>query len=70
MTNAANTRPRIGDTPKGFKVQTKSDFSGKWIGGTLYYRVVIGPAQSAEKAQSVLMKLKDAGFEGVLLFPE
>jgi cell division septation protein DedD len=42
----------------------------KQIGDTVYYRVVIGPAQTAEKAQAVLMKLKDAGFEGVLLFLE
>ena len=42
----------------------------KQIGGTVYYRVVIGPAQTAEKAQAVLMKLKDASFEGVLLFLE
>jgi cell division septation protein DedD len=42
----------------------------KQIGTTLYYRVVIGPLKSIEAAQSVLMKLKDAGFEGVLLFPE
>jgi tetratricopeptide (TPR) repeat protein len=42
----------------------------KHIGETVYYRVVIGPAQTAEKAQEVLMKLKDASFEGVLLFPE
>jgi len=42
----------------------------KQIGGTVYYRVVIGPAQTAENAQAVLMKLKDASFEGVLLFLE
>lgn len=42
----------------------------KRIGDTVYYRVVIGPAQTAEKAQAVLMKLKDASFEGVLLFLE
>jgi len=40
------------------------------IDDTVYYRVVIGPARTAEKAQAVLMKLKDAGFEGVLLFLE
>ena len=42
----------------------------KRIGDTVYYRVVIGPAQAAEKAQAVLMELKDASFEGVLLFLE
>ena len=42
----------------------------KKIGGTLYYRVVIGPQMTVEEAQSVLMRLKDASFEGVLLFPE
>jgi cell division septation protein DedD len=42
----------------------------KTIGGILYYRVVIGPLMTVEKAQAVLMKLKDASFEGVLLFPE
>ena len=42
----------------------------KRIGDTVYYRVVIGPAQTAEKGQAVLMKLKDASFEGVLLFLE
>lgn len=42
----------------------------KQIGGTLYYRVVIGPQMTLEEAQLVLMRLKDASFEGVLLFPE
>jgi cell division septation protein DedD len=42
----------------------------KQIGVALYYRVVIGPLMAVEQAQAVLMKLKDAGFEGVLLFPE
>jgi cell division septation protein DedD len=42
----------------------------KRIGGTLYYRVVIGPLMTVEQAQVVLMKLKDASFEGVLLFPD
>jgi cell division septation protein DedD/thioredoxin-like negative regulator of GroEL len=42
----------------------------KTIGGTHYYRVVIGPLMTVEQAQTVLMKLKDASFEGVLLFPE
>jgi cell division protein FtsN len=42
----------------------------KQIGGTLYYRVVIGPLMTVDQAQAVLMKLKDAGYEGVLLFPE
>ena len=42
----------------------------KQIGGTLYFRVVIGPLMTVDQAQAVLMKLKDASFEGVLLFPE
>ena len=42
----------------------------KRIGTTLYYRVVIGPLMTVEQAQAVLMQLKDASFEGVLLFPE
>jgi cell division protein FtsN len=42
----------------------------KRIGSTLYYRVVIGPPMTVDQAQTVLMKLKDASFEGVLLFPE
>jgi cell division protein FtsN len=42
----------------------------KKIGDTLYYRVVIGPLMTVDQAQAVLMKLKDASFEGVLLFPE
>jgi cell division septation protein DedD len=42
----------------------------KQIGGTLYYRVVIGPLMTLEQAQSLLMKLKDSSYEGVLLFPE
>ena len=42
----------------------------KRIGDTLYFRVVIGPLMTVESAQAVLMQLKDAGFEGVLLFPE
>ncbi|UCF97129.1 MAG: SPOR domain-containing protein [Spirochaetaceae bacterium] len=42
----------------------------KRIGGTLYYRVVIGPLMTMDKAQALLMKLKDARFEGVLLFQE
>jgi len=42
----------------------------KKIGSTLYYRVVLGPLMTLDQAQAVLMKLKDVGFEGVLLFPE
>lgn len=48
----------------------ETEIMEKQIGGTLYYRVVIGPLMTVDKAQAVLMKLKDAGFEGVLLFPE
>jgi len=36
----------------------------------LYYRVVLDPPMSVEEAQKVLMHLKDAGFEGFLLFPD
>ena len=42
----------------------------KTIAGSLYYRVVIGPLMTVDQAQAVLMKLKDASFEGVLLFPD
>jgi tetratricopeptide (TPR) repeat protein len=42
----------------------------KEINGTLYYRVVIGSPQSVENAQLMLLRLKEATFEGVLLFPE
>jgi len=48
----------------------KAGIVEKRIGGTLYYRVVIGPLMTVDQAQAVLMKLKDASFEGVLLFPE
>lgn len=34
----------------------------------LYYRVVVDPPRVVEEAQKVLMRLKDAGFEGFLLF--
>jgi len=36
----------------------------------LYYRVVVDPPMAVEEAQKVLMHLKDAGFEGFLLFPD
>ncbi|MBA7545386.1 hypothetical protein ES705_37753 [subsurface metagenome] len=36
----------------------------------LYYRVVVDPPRVVEEAQKVLMRLKDAGFEGFLLFPD
>jgi tetratricopeptide (TPR) repeat protein len=42
----------------------------KRIAGTLYYRVVVGSLMPQETAQAVLMKLKDASFEGVFLFPD
>lgn len=48
----------------------EAEIAEKRIGSTLYYRVVIGPLMTVEQAQAVLMKLKDASFEGVLLFPE
>ena len=35
----------------------------------LYYRVVIDPPMAVKEAQNELMRLKDAGFEGYLLFP-
>jgi len=35
----------------------------------LYYRVVIDPPMAVEEAQKELMRLKNAGFEGYLLFP-
>ena len=42
----------------------------KRLGGNLYYRVVIGPAMSAEQAQTLMVRLKQSGFEGFLLFPD
>ena len=35
-----------------------------------YYRVVAGSVQSPEQAQDMLVRLKEAGFEGVLLLPD
>ncbi len=35
-----------------------------------FYRVVIDPGKSYEQAQTVLILLKEAGFEGILLFPD
>jgi cell division protein FtsN len=40
------------------------------LAGKIYYRVLIGPEGSAEAAQQTLLRLKDAGFEGVLLWSE
>jgi cell division septation protein DedD len=39
----------------------------KTIGEALYFRVVVGQAQSPEQAQALILRLKDAGYEGVLL---
>jgi cell division septation protein DedD len=39
------------------------------VGDSLYYRVLVGPAQSVADAQSLLVRLKEAGFEGMLYFP-
>jgi tetratricopeptide (TPR) repeat protein len=39
----------------------------KPIGDSRYYRVVVGPEQNPEQAQELILKLKDAGYEGVLL---
>ncbi|MBA7675405.1 hypothetical protein ES703_83638 [subsurface metagenome] len=51
---------------RGFKAQTVE----KLIRGTKYFRVVIGPVESMEEAQSILIRLKDSGFEGMLLFED
>ena len=40
------------------------------IRGVRYYRVVLGSVQSPEQAQAMLVRLKEAGFEGVLLLPD
>ena len=40
------------------------------LAGKIYYRVLIGPADSPEEAQQLLLRLKDAGFEGVLYWEE
>ena len=40
------------------------------LAGKTYYRVLIGPAGSPEAAQQQLLRLKDAGFEGVLFWEE
>ena len=37
------------------------------VGENRYYRVLVGPELSPEQAQAGLLRLKDAGFEGVLL---
>ena len=39
----------------------------KSLGEARYYRVVVGPEQSPESAQALILRLKDAGYEGFLL---
>jgi cell division septation protein DedD len=39
----------------------------KPLGETRYYRVVVGPEQSPEAAQALILRLKDAGYESFLL---
>jgi cell division septation protein DedD len=39
----------------------------KPLGETRYYRVVVGPEQSPQDAQALILQLKDAGYEGFLL---
>ncbi len=39
----------------------------KPLGETLYYRVVVGQEQSPQDAQALMLRLKDAGYEGFLL---
>jgi tetratricopeptide (TPR) repeat protein len=53
-------------TAKGFEVRI-AEVS---VAGKTYYRVLIGPAGSPEDAQQQLLRLKDAGFEGVLFWEE
>jgi TolA-binding protein len=62
--DAENARYLVGDLVKrGFEARI---VEGR-IGEALYYRVVVGPKQRPEAAQATLLRLKDAGFEGVLL---
>jgi cell division protein FtsN len=42
----------------------------KTVGEVRYYRVVVGREQSSESAQALILRLKDAGFEGFLLLEE
>ncbi len=51
---------------KGFKARIAEAV----IRGVRYYRVVIGAAQGPEQTQTLLVRLKEAGFEGVLLLPD
>jgi cell division protein FtsN len=51
---------------KGFAAQVTEAV----IHGARYYRVVIGSVHNAEQAQALLVRLKEAGFEGVLLLPD
>ena len=37
------------------------------VGEARYYRVVVGPGQTPDGTQATILRLKDAGFEGVLL---
>jgi cell division septation protein DedD len=39
----------------------------KPLGGIRYYRVVVGPEQTPQEAQTLILRLKDAGYEGFLL---
>jgi cell division protein FtsN len=39
------------------------------VGEHLYYRVLVGPPQPIPEAQALLVRLKEAGFEGMLYFP-
>lgn len=38
------------------------------VGSTMYYRVLVGPPCSVGDAQGLLVRLKEAGFEGMLYF--
>jgi cell division protein FtsN len=35
-----------------------------------YYRVIVGSQQSTAQAQATLVRLKEAGYEGVLILPD
>jgi cell division protein FtsN len=47
-----------------------AEIQEKKLNGNVYYRVVIGPAVLPSDAESLMLRLKEAGFEGFLLFPD
>ncbi len=49
---------------KGFKAEILSAF----VNNTLYYKVVIGVFNTSEEANNLLIRIKESGFQGFLLF--